>query len=506
MLLIYPPAARSTEPPPGIARLAGALKSSGVPARTLDLCQEGLDWLLGLPLEAEDTWTKGALARRGRASALIRSPKAAENSDRYARAVLDLNRALKAAGRGLGVVPSLANYEDSSLSPLKAADLRASASRFEENLFFPFFERRLEETFKDFPAGNVGISVSFLSQALCAFAIAGYIRARHPEKRIVLGGGLVTSWVAQGRVAEGESFGGLVDAIIPGRGEEGLGRWLGATLARSAAPDYDDLAANPYFSPRRVIPYNFTTGCPWKKCVFCPEKAEDSPYFGLGAAESRAEIEGLVKRYEPGLLHFTDNEIAPLYLAALAENPPGAPWYGFARFSPRLADPGFCRRLAVSGCLMLQLGLESGDQAVLDAMGKGTRIGEIERILDNLKAAGIGTYLYVLFGTPSENRESALVTRDFIEERAGSIDFLNVAVFNMPSTSEEAPLLSMRDFYEGELSLYREFVHPRGWNRDAVRSFLSRDFETSPGIKSILLRNPPVFTSNHAPFFLGHSG
>jgi hypothetical protein len=33
---------------------------------------------------------------------------------------------------------------------------------------------------------------------------------------------------------------------------------------------------------------------------------------------------------------------------------------------------------------MLQLGLESADQEVLDAMGKGTELGEIDRILENL--------------------------------------------------------------------------------------------------------------------------
>ncbi|MFA5029094.1 MAG: hypothetical protein WC713_14585, partial [Candidatus Methylomirabilota bacterium] len=42
----------------------------------------------------------------------------------------------------------------------------------------------------------------------------------------------------------------------------------------------------------------------------------------------------------------------------------------------------------------------------------------------------------------------------------------------------------------------------RGFGRDAVRRFLSCEFESEPAIKSILARNLPVFTSSHAPFFL----
>ena len=180
----------------------------------------------------------------------------------------------------------------------------------------------------------------------------------------------------------------------------------------------------------------------------------------------------------------------------------GSPWYGFARFSPLLTDPDFCRRLAASGCVMLQLGLESADQQVLDALGKGTRLDQIDRALRNLAEAGIGVFLYVLFGTPAETRDAARRTRDFVASHADRIDFLNVALFNLPAASAEAPRLATRAFYEGDLSLYREFAHPSGWNRDVVRAFVADEFDADPAIKAILASNPPVFTSNHAPFFL----
>jgi hypothetical protein len=503
MLLIYPPAARSTEPPLGIARLAGFLHGNGMPARCLDLCYEGLDYLLGLELEAPDTWTRGALRRRRQNRALLRDPAGYVTRDRYRRAVRDLDRALSAASEPFGVEAGLADYRDAGRSPLRRADLLDAAATYEANVFFPLFRTRIAETLAAFPTRAIGLSVNYLSQALCAFAIVGLVKTARPDLRVVLGGSLITSWVAQGSLSVDERFGGLVDAILPGRGEDEILSLLGAPArVPTAAPTFDDLVALDYFAPTRILPYNFSTGCPWQRCSFCPETAEGRRYVGVEVGTAVQEVGALVDRHAPGLLHFTDTEIAPQYLCGLTASPPGVPWYGFARFSPLLTDPAFCRRLAASGCTMLQLGLESADQRVLDALGKGTRLDQIDHALGTLAEAGIGVFLYVLFGTPAEDRDAALRTRDFVATRADRLAFLNVALFNLPVASAEVDRLETRAFYDGDLALYREFTHPRGWNRDTVRKFLAEEFHPEPSIAAILARTPPVFTSNHAPFFL----
>jgi hypothetical protein len=512
MLLIYPPSARSAEPPLGLARLAGLLRAWGEEARCIDLCQEGLDYLLGLDIHAQDTWTRGALRRRGRSADALRDMATYRSFDRYGRAVRDLGRALRAASaavsEGHGAEASLADYREDSRSPLRMKDLIDSARGHRSNAFFPLFESRVLPELEASRDGIVGISVCYLSQALCAFALAGFIKERRPKARVVFGGGLVTSWIAGGAIGASETFDGLVDALLPGPGEASLRDFLGIRARPSLEagigppPDFDDFRDLRYFAPAGIVPYNFSWGCPWKRCSFCPERAEGLPYRGTPSGTATAQLRSLAEQHKPGLFHFTDNEISPLYLRALADSPPGAPWYGFARFSKRLLDPGFCEALAASGCVMLQLGLESGDQRVLDALGKGTRIEEIETALGNLASASIGVYLYVLFGTPAEDRGTAIRSRDFVALHAAEIDFLNAAIFNLPVSSPEAPALETRDFYEGELSLYREFRHPSGWDRSAVREFLARDFGAHTGIRGIIGRTPPVFTSSHAPFFL----
>ena len=149
---------------------------------------------------------------------------------------------------------------------------------------------------------------------------------------------------------------------------------------------------------------------------------------------------------------------------------------------------------------MLKLGLESGDQTVLDRMHKGIDLKLASRVLENLQAAGIATYVYLLFGTPSETSKEAAATLHFVEEHHQAISFLNLAIFNLPLCSQEISTLEVSDFYQGDLSIYRNFIHPKGWNRGEVRRFLDTTFKRSPRVSRILRKDPPLFTSNHAPF------
>jgi radical SAM superfamily enzyme YgiQ (UPF0313 family) len=212
-------------------------------------------------------------------------------------------------------------------------------------------------------------------------------------------------------------------------------------------------------------------------------------------------IQELVQQYSPSLIHFTDSEIGLTDLKALSQNPPRVPWYGFVRFSGALADPVFCSALAESGCVMLQLGLESGSQEVLDRMGKGTNVPLIRTILKNLKQAGIMTYVYILFGTPAEDYEKARETADLISEQSMNVDFMNLAIFNMPRFSAEARLYGTGQFYEGELGLYTGFEHPSGWNRRSVREFIDKVVLGKPELSRIDQRQPGFYTSSLAPFY-----
>lgn len=93
-------------------------------------------------------------------------------------------------------------------------------------------------------------------------------------------------------------------------------------------------------------------------------------------------------------------------------------------------------------------------------------------------------------------------TLDLTVRHSGEITFLNLAVFNLPAHSPESDTLETHSFYQGDLSLYRDFSHPNGWGRLDVRRFLDKTFKRHPAIAAIVRNDPPVFTSSHAPFFV----
>ncbi len=501
MLLIYPPVAKPCEPPAGIARLAGTLQTAGVPCRLLDANLEGLLWLLGQPAAA-DTWTRRAAAARERHLAALRDPRSCGTFDRYGRAVRDLNRLAAMAGGGHGAIVGLADYQQESLSPLRSADLIRAAEEPQRNPFFPWFSTRLSDLIKEGAAGPariVGFSLNFLGQALTTFAMVGFLKLQYPDLTIVLGGGLVTSWLR--RPVWRNPFAGLVDRLIDGPGELPLLELAGVAAGGPALPAYDGLPLADYLSPGPILPYSAAAGCWWNRCSFCPERAEGTLYRPVPVRQALAELRTLADRHRPSLIHLLDNAVSPALLRGLADHPPGAPWYGFVRFGEELADPAFCRALRRSGCVMLKLGLESGDQEVLDRLAKGIDLATASRVLDNLREAGIGVYLYLLFGTPAETEAAARRTLQFTVRHHEAITFLNLAIFNMPTAGEEADALGTAPFYDGDLSLYTGFTHPAGWDRLQVRRFLDREFRRAPEVAAILRRDPPIFTSNHAPFF-----
>ncbi len=488
MLLVHPPAIKISEPPPGVARLAGALQAHGVDCRVWDANLEGTHYLLMQDHQASDTWSRRAGRKRNEHLELLSSWDGYRNLDRYKRAVSDLNRHLWAVSGAHNLRISLSDYQDPSLLPLKSADLELAANRFRDNIYYPHFSRRLPEMLDG--RDVVGFSLNFLSQALTTFAMIGFVRGLRPDIRIVLGGGLITSWVRSGRWPGSR----LVDDVIDGPGEGALLTLLGIEpFVGEVMPIYGSFDG--YLAPGGILPLSASNGCWWNRCSFCPERAEGSGY----AMRPAADLNELVSRHDPVLIHFTDNALSPAFMKRLIADPPGAPWYGFARVTPQLADPAFVDQLKSSGCVMLKLGLESGDQAVLDSLHKGVELGLVSEALRNLKRAGIAVYAYLLFGTPAEDGAAARRTMEFTVEHAEFIDFLNLAIFNMPLNSPDT--LERGCFYEGDLALYSSFEHPQGWGRGEVRRFLNREFRRQAPIAKIIKNDPPLFTSNHAPLF-----
>ena len=500
ILLIHPPVVRPCEPPPGIAKLAGALKQYGVEYDIIDANLEGLLFLTQRPLQARDTWTRRAVTRTKHNLAALRKPATYANLDRYKQAVYELNRVLMMQDGAGNTEVSLANYQDSHLSPVKSRDLIRAFENPEKNPFYTYFEQQLVKTLENGRPRLAGFSLNFLSQALCTFAMIGVLKRLDPYIPVVLGGGLITSWMR--RPGWRNPFDGIVDQLVAGEGEAALMSMLDMDYsAGSDISNFNRLSLLPYLSPGFVLPYSASSGCYWRCCAFCPERAEANPYRPIAPNQAIAQLKRLMPRLRPSLVHFTDNALSPALLNALSRESLGIPWYGFVRVSRHLADLDFCKALKQSGCEMLQIGLESGSQKVLDGFCKGIDLKIAQRVLENLKRAGIATYAYLLFGTPWETEEDAVKTLEFTVKNSEALTFLNLAIFNLPAFGPQVDALDTAPLDSGDLFLYRRFQHPANWNRQHIRRFLDNKFKRHEAIAPIIRRDPPVFTSNHAPFF-----
>jgi hypothetical protein len=541
VFLIHPPLVKPGEPPAGLAKLAGALGRHGIPFTLIDANLEGLLYLLhGQENGSEpkrydgcDNWTRRARRHLNEHLFRLRSRETYSDTDRYKRAVMDINRVLFKSVAVDTLRLSLSDYEDKCRSPVSSADLIAVAETPAENPFHGYFSERFRGLLDRAQPSWIGFSLNYLSQALCSFAMIGFIRRIFPTVGIVLGGGLVTTWMR--KPGWRNPFKGLVDEFIAGPAEMQLLSLLRVDHDGAPdVPDYDALPLPDYLSPHFILPYSASSGCYWRQCAFCPENAEENPYrplpddrviselalwrssapvaparelrnirpaFMCDSVDINRRQDALMGKTGPVLIHLLDNAVRPSLLKRLTASPPGAPWYGFARVSRDLAEEDFCRGLKHSGCVMLKLGIESGSQSVLDNLQKGIDIQTVTTVLETLHRVGIAAYVYLLFGTPQEKETDALQTLDFVIRNQARIGFLNVALFNLPAHCREADALQTGSFYEGDLSLYRSFRHPAGWDRHRVRLFLNRVFRRHPAVAGILKNDPPLFTSNHAALF-----
>ena len=505
MILIFPPVVKPCEPPGGLALLSGALKKHNIDHRVYEANIEGLLFLINSKIKPESSWTKRALAHRQENLEGLKNYSLYENFDRYKQKLFDINKLLNEALLSKRFKLTLADFKDEKLSPVKSNDLLLAAENFKENPFYNYFEACLRARIENSDSDYIGISLCYLSQAITAFALAGWIKHNFKTKKLIFGGGLVSTWMSMPDFKN--PFSGLIDILVKGEGEEAIlsaCNIKGDCLSRYS-PNFDFVQWDSYMAPGRIIPFSTSRGCYWRRCKFCPEKAEKTQYTPVKISEAIKDLNNLSIRYRQDYVHFIDNAISPAFMKALVKNKSynrtPFSWYGFARIRKELQDCDYLQALKQSGCVMLNLGLESGDQAVLDNMGKGIDLDVASNVLKACKTIGIKTYVYLLFGTPQETEESAEKTLAYVLRHASFIDFMNLAIFNLPKFSEEADHLKVSQFYDGDLSLYYNFEHPHVWDRKKVRVFLFKKFKKNSLLAPIVLKNPPFFTSNHAMFF-----
>ena len=176
-------------------------------------------------------------------------------------------------------------------------------------------------------------------------------------------------------------------------------------------PAYD-LAGLVRLPAARIFP---NRGCP-NACAFCAD-----PWRGqvaqLPIERIVEEVDLLQSGYGTRYLYLgcedlLYDEARALDIAeAIHSSFPTIRWTGQCRARPAL-DCEFVARLRENGCVGLEFGVESSDQAILDRVNKNIRVEDAENCFRVTKDHGLHTHAYWMIGLPGETRETATHTID----------------------------------------------------------------------------------------------
>jgi anaerobic magnesium-protoporphyrin IX monomethyl ester cyclase len=161
-----------------------------------------------------------------------------------------------------------------------------------------------------------------------------------------------------------------------------------------------------------------TRGCPFH-CNWCAKPIWGQRYAVRSAANVAAELAWLKRTYNPDHISFVDDILGlnPAWLqefASLVEAEGVRTPFKCLSRADLLLRPGEIEALKAAGCEMVWTGAESGSQKILDAMDKGTEVGQLREVASRLHEAGIKFGFFIQFGYPGESWSDVEMTRRLI--------------------------------------------------------------------------------------------
>jgi radical SAM PhpK family P-methyltransferase len=307
----------------------------------------------------------------------------------------------------------------------------------------------------------VAITTTFYVDDAPIIELVGFIRKHSPTTKIILGGPHVFNLALDHDQDTHEYiFEAVIGAdiyIIDSQGEDTLSK----VLERLRGDDPLDTVPNLYFrgedgnfhrTPRIIenndlnqnsidwtsfnkdlvsdIAYVRTArSCPYK-CSFCnyPTMAGDYVNSSLEVVES--ELRTLHQMRVTDIVFIDDTFNYPIQrfkrlLRMMIENRFNFRWVSFLRCSN--VDEEALDLMKESGCIGVLLGIESGDQRILQLMNKSAKVERYRWGISELNKRDIVSFASLICGFPGETEESVNNTIAFIEESKPT--FFNVQLY-----------------------------------------------------------------------------
>lgn len=404
----------------------------------------------------------------------------------------------------------------------------------------------LYERLRAFGPELVAISLPFSTQIASTMQLGGWIHRRFPGCSVVAGGTGISDieevlladerffdWIDFACVGDGEEALVELAAALGGRGEladvpalfhRSHGRIVPprnrrlANMDANPTPDFAGLDFEAYLAPEKVAILTTSRGCYYGKCTFCPESFRVH-WRRRSSSAVWQDVRHIAR--EQGITNFMfwDPLTPPAVLTEISERAAeerlDINWAAEVKFESHYTDRDYVRTLARGGCSLLQFGLESAVQPVLDAMVKGNDLAEIDVILDRLQEVGIAVGVFWFIGFPTELEDEARETWRFIARNRARIAFNsyigtfglapNVPVFHDPErygieiidAADGVPTYRRRDGKDWDLGHLDRTFHARN-DIHMIQSgpallYSGRRKERRAEISTHARTGPPVF-------------
>ncbi|MBN2533913.1 MAG: radical SAM protein [Spirochaetales bacterium] len=169
------------------------------------------------------------------------------------------------------------------------------------------------------------------------------------------------------------------------------------------------------------IPIRASIGCPYR-CVYCDFNKLYPGFLTRNMDSIKKELSTIKKivnsQSQPALLHFTDDNIfikgerLQAICRTIIDSEIQLPWLCFMRASG--VNKSDIHLLKESNLLMSMIGVESGDQGLLQAMKKEQDLRQIKSVIELLDENRISVLMTFIVGFPGENKETLNNTLMFV--------------------------------------------------------------------------------------------
>ena len=383
----------------------------------------------------------------------------------------------------------------------------------------------------------VGISIIYGSQLIPGLTLGRLIKQALPECHVTAGGGFL-AYIGE-KLMNAPGVSECIDSLVFHEGEApmlGLCRalrentplsavgsltWFDAQgravanppghpikLDEAPVPNFDGLPWEKYLAPELVLPFDINRGCYYGECTFCTLPTVIGPGYRTRRAQTIVDsVLALKQRYRSRNFNFITDCMPPGMIKDLPEElvrrDAGIRWWADARVEPKAYTEEGARTLYESGCRKLLFGFETATPRLLKLMMKGQSLKSTVDVATNCAKAGISVTFYAMVGFPSETREEAQATVDFLVEHSDVVREVSLQTFHIDEVAQvyKRPAdfgVTILDDPTADIELYHDYESTSGMTQEEAAEVFEQ-------MMRALRTHFPIFSGDNILYFMQKS-